>query len=210
MTLSVTLPSLSGPGSTPQIAARTFAELDERLLTQELGVLVVRAPVEAHGPIGAHASRRLRTTRWSTINATLRAGAPLFREIATHLGLEALSCEPTLCAEAIATAAAQARAAIIAPLPQEKTWDRLVAGELARDPRVVILFITADELPDWESTVFELGRELAGADKLRDRGGSAREPPDIGPSRARGLVAASSPRHSRSASLVRSPQWRRA
>ena len=62
-------------------------------------------------------------------------GAPLFRELATQLGLGAAPERPAPCADAIAQAAVAKHAAIVAPLPKEGTWDRAVATELARSTR---------------------------------------------------------------------------
>jgi transcriptional regulator with GAF, ATPase, and Fis domain/tetratricopeptide (TPR) repeat protein len=147
---------------------RTFAELDERLVGAQPGVMLVRAPADAHGPITHHASRRLRTSGWLPIGAAVRSGAPLFREVALHLGVASLPCDPALCAETLASAAVSMRAAIVAPLPKDGTWDRSVAAALARVSRVPVVFLSAsDELPSWDATTFEVAADLNATDKLR-------------------------------------------
>ncbi|MBX3230296.1 MAG: sigma 54-interacting transcriptional regulator [Labilithrix sp.] len=147
---------------------RAFVELDERLVGAQPGVIFVRAPADAHGPIAAHASRRLRASGWLPIGAAVRAGAPLFRDVALHLGVSTLPCDPALCAETLANAALTMRAAIVAPLPADGTWDRSVAALLAKVARVPVVFITSSEdLPCWDGAAFEVGAELAVSDKLR-------------------------------------------
>src|SRR5690606_11251705 len=140
---------------------------DERLTASQDGVVVVRAPADVHGPILAHASRRLRATGFVPIKSAGKAGAPLFREVAMHLGLEAAPYDPLACAEAIANLAATQRAAIVAPLPASGTWDFAVAAELARTGRLTVVFVTASEAPGWEATTFEIAGELTVSDKLR-------------------------------------------
>ncbi|MFO0734982.1 MAG: sigma 54-interacting transcriptional regulator [Labilithrix sp.] len=156
-----------GPASVAA-PARTFVDLDERLVGAQPGVMLVRAPADAHGPITAHASRRLRTSGWLPIGAQVRSGAPLFREVALHLGVANAPCDPALCAETIANAAVAMRAAIVAPLPKDGTWDRSVAAALARISRVPVVFVTAsDELPGWDASSFDVAADLSVTDKLR-------------------------------------------
>ena len=148
---------------------RTFVDLDERLVGAQPGVILVRAPADAHGPITAHASRRLRASGWLPIGAAVRAGAPLFREVALHVGVaqgSTLSCDPAVCAEALITAAVSMRAAIVAPLPKDGTWDRSVATILARTTRVPVVFVTAsEEVAAWDT--FDVSADLSVSDKLR-------------------------------------------
>jgi transcriptional regulator with GAF, ATPase, and Fis domain len=157
-------------------ASRTFVDLDERLVAGSAsGVVVVRAPQDVHASIMAHAARRLRTAGWAPVDAFgtsgARPGAPLFREIATQLGLGAVSSEPQVCAEAILQAAAAKRVAIVAPLPKEGSWDRAVATELVRAMRTgLVVFVTSGEAPSWDVasvTTFEVVGELTASDKLR-------------------------------------------
>ncbi|HEY8073245.1 MAG TPA: hypothetical protein VIF62_04030, partial [Labilithrix sp.] len=139
-------------------------------MSSQPGVVVVRAPSDVHAPIVAHVARRLRTSGWSAIAATIPSGAPLFREIATQLGIVSLPSDPVACAEAIACAANAKRAAIVAPLPKEGSWDRSVACELARlraTGNIVIVFVCAGELPAFEATTFDIAGELTASDKLR-------------------------------------------
>jgi DNA-binding NtrC family response regulator len=149
-------------------SARAFVEFDERIVSAQAGVIVVHAPAEVHGPIVAHASRRLRTSGFFPIDAAVRTGAPLFREVAMHLGLGSVPVDPTACAEAIATVAIAQRAAIVALLPGENTWDRAVALELAKNPRVLLVFVTASEAPvSADASTFDVAAELTAGEKLR-------------------------------------------
>ncbi len=85
-----------------------------------------------------------------------------------HLGLGNVPCDPAACADAIAMAASAQRAAIVAPLPKEGTWDHAVAIELVRSSRVLIVFVTASEPPAWDgATTFEVVGDLGANEKLR-------------------------------------------
>ncbi len=149
-------------------STRAFVEFDERLVSAQAGVIIVRAPVDVHAPIVAHASRRLRTSGLHPVDAAVRAGAPLFREVAMHLGLGAAPVDPFACADAIAAAAIAQRAAIVAPLPGEGTWDRTVAVELAKNTRVLVVFVTANDPPALvDASVFEIHPDLSASEKLR-------------------------------------------
>ncbi len=152
----------------PAVPGRAFVDLDERIVRAEPGVVIVRAAADVQAPIVAHAVRRLRASGLNPVDAAVRAGAPLFREIATQLGLGAIPSDPSQCADAITQAALVRRAAIVAPLPNDGTWDRAVASELARSPRLLVVFVTAGEAPaSWDAASFEVAGELGGSDKLR-------------------------------------------
>jgi transcriptional regulator with GAF, ATPase, and Fis domain len=137
------------------------------MVSAQIGVTVVRAPADVHASIVAHASRRLRTSGLQPVAAFARTGAPLFREVASHLGLGAVPVDPAACAEAIAGAALAQRAAIIARLPPDGSWDRAVAAELARAPRVLLVFVTADTGGFLDATVFDVAADLSVDEKLR-------------------------------------------
>ena len=150
--------------------ARAFVDFDERIVSAQPGVIVVRASLEVHGPIVAHASRRLRTSGFHPVDAAVRTGAPLFREVAMHLGLGTVPVDPFACAESIGAAAIAQRAAIVAPLPNDGTWDHAVAVELAKNARLLIVFVTAGEAdPFAHASVFDIASEtaLSPSDKLR-------------------------------------------
>ncbi|MBX3204315.1 MAG: sigma 54-interacting transcriptional regulator [Labilithrix sp.] len=137
-------------------------------MSAQAGVVVVRASLEVHGPIVAHASRRLRTSGFLPVDAAVRSGAPLFREVAMHLGLAAVPVDPAACADAIADAAAAQRAAIVAPLPSAGSWDRAVALELARHTRLLLVFVTEADAPAFaDASVFDVAADLGAGDKLR-------------------------------------------
>jgi transcriptional regulator with GAF, ATPase, and Fis domain len=181
--------------------SRAFVDFDERLVASPgaslgaiagstagiAGVIVVRAPQDVHAALLAHTARRVRTSGWSPVVdgrvdrvssiVAVPTGAPIFREIASQLGLPGaslISSEPQIFAEAIAQAASVTHAAIVAPLPREGTWDRAVAGELVRIANggrgLVVVFVTAADLPSWEGvavSAFDLCAELTASDKLR-------------------------------------------
>ena len=172
--------------------SRAFVDFDERLVASPgstagiAGVVVVRAPQDVHAALLAHTARRVRTSGWSPVVdgrvdrlssvVVVPTGAPIFREIASQLGLPGaslISSEPQTFAEAIAQAAFVTHAAIVASLPREGTWDRAVAGELVRianGGRGLVIFVTAAEIPSWEGvavSAFDLSAELTASDKLR-------------------------------------------
>jgi transcriptional regulator with GAF, ATPase, and Fis domain/tetratricopeptide (TPR) repeat protein len=171
----------------------SFVDFDERLVASApAGVFLVRAPQDVHAALMAHTARRLRASGWSTLvdpiphpipHPTAVNGrapstrAPLFRELATQLGLGAVSSDPHGCAEAIAQAAVAKHAAIVAALPKDGSWDRAVATELVRITRGLVVFVTSGELAQvslpsgTENNVavatFDLVGELTASDKLR-------------------------------------------
>ncbi|MBX3211627.1 MAG: sigma 54-interacting transcriptional regulator [Labilithrix sp.] len=150
-------------------STRAFVDFDERIVSAQAGVVVVRASSEVHAPLVAHASRRLRTSGFVPVDAAVRSGAPLFREVAMHLGLPAVPLEPSACADAIGEAASAQRAAIVVPLPADGTWDRAVATELAKNARLLLVFVTDGVPPAFADTssVFDVVAELGATDKLR-------------------------------------------
>jgi transcriptional regulator with GAF, ATPase, and Fis domain len=175
-------------GSCSSETRRAFVDFDDRLVSglapsdaqaRSAGVILVRAPHDVHSALLAHAARRLRTSGWSPAVDTghSRVGAPLFREIATQLGLgpaSLTSSEPQAYAEAIAQAAASKRAVVVARLPKDGSWDRAVATELVRISRGLVVFVTTEQdahaSSSWDGasvSTFELGSELTASDKLR-------------------------------------------
>jgi transcriptional regulator with GAF, ATPase, and Fis domain/tetratricopeptide (TPR) repeat protein len=171
----------------------TFVELDERLVVtasptgspSTAAVFLVRAPQDMHAALMAHTARRLRASGWSalvdpvaptSLSGRARSGAPLFRELATQLGLGVISSDPHACAEAIALASAAKHAAVVAALPKEGTWDRAVATELVRLARGLVVFVTSGDLAqvtlltgteNVPVAMFDLAAELSATDKLR-------------------------------------------
>jgi transcriptional regulator with GAF, ATPase, and Fis domain/Tfp pilus assembly protein PilF len=117
--------------------------------------------------IVAHASRRLRTRGFQLVDAAVRTGAPLFREVAMQLGLTTIPVDPRACADAIAAVALTRCTAIVGPLPKADTWDYAVATELSKNSRLLLVYVTdADASLALESNVFDVGAELAPGDKL--------------------------------------------
>ena len=148
-----------------------FQALDDRVMNGGGGVIIARAQsMDAAIAAGAHVARRVVATRGLAIQAYSRAGAPLWREVASILGLPRLSSEPAICAEEIAQAAASKRAVIVAPLPRPGSWDRAVAGELAQlsaVPLAVFLSDTNDAAADLRADTFDVGSTLDGAEMHR-------------------------------------------
>jgi len=181
-------------------ASTSFVDFDERLVSCDprnaqvtpLGVIMVRAAHEVQPAIIAHAVRRLRASGWRPVDATSaagsRGGAPLFREIATQLGLVVVPGDPHACADEITRAAATKQAAIIAILPKDGTWDRAVANELVHTARSgLVIFVTGTDTRDSRAfadasaadaasiVTFDLASTFTSSDKLRWLGAVAEE-----------------------------------
>ena len=168
MTRTASLLTLASPPPALEPRSGGFAELDERLLDGRPGVIIACAPSDLAAAVLAHSARRLRAAGASPIIAQPRAGAPLFREVATHLALGSISTDPPSCADAIAEVALRQRAPIVAPLPEEGTWDFEVAQELAQVPGLVVVYVAQPGTPArFGGTTYELGRTLDGSDRLR-------------------------------------------
>jgi transcriptional regulator with GAF, ATPase, and Fis domain len=155
----------------PSAPARGFLELDERIASGSLGMVIVRAPSdEAAAAIGAHVARRATAMGGFAVEARGRAGCPLWHEVAAKLGVGALPGDPTAAADAIAHAAQLRRAVIVAPLPQSPGWDRSVARELASmaaPPAVALLVTDARGSEDLDLEVFEVGATLEAGERQR-------------------------------------------
>ena len=89
--------------------------------------------------------------------------------MALRLGLRTVAVDPSTCADTIVAAALSQRAAIVAPLPVEGTWDWAVALAIAKRACVLLVFVTANEtpLPIQDAPLFEVGSDLGGVEKLR-------------------------------------------
>ncbi len=160
--------AIAAPASlVPAPIPRAFVDLDDRVVAGQAGVVVVRAAADLHAGLVAHVARRLRTSGWGPAIAVSRPGAPIFREIATQLGVGALPNDVVAVAEVVAQACAARRFAVVASMPREGTWDHAVASELARAPRSLFVFITAGEQPAWDAIPYEVSSTLSAADKLR-------------------------------------------
>lgn len=130
-----------------------FGTFDDRLVASVVdgGFIVVRAPVSMHLALFAHASRRARARAHCSIEvAKQMLGTPVFREVATQLGLAELPTDPTVCADVVAAEAHTRRAVLVLPLPDRGTWDFAVASELVKRARpFLVVFVTSDETPGW-------------------------------------------------------------
>ncbi|HEY3818576.1 MAG TPA: sigma 54-interacting transcriptional regulator [Polyangiaceae bacterium] len=159
------------PAATSSIAPRGFVELDDRVASAACGVVVVRAPSrEAAGAMGAHVARRARAGGLCTIEARSGLGAPLWREVASRLGVGALPGDPADAAEAIARAATLRRAIVVAALPAAGTWDRQVAyvlSSLAAAPPVILVAASSETADDLRADVYEINATLDPLERLR-------------------------------------------
>ena len=152
-------------GAAPAGSRGGFAALDDRVAAPEKGgILFVHAPSPDAGvAAGAHVGRRAAASGGFVLSLRARVGAPLWREVASQLGLARVSSQPRVCAEEIAQAAVPKRAVIIAPLPPAGSWDRLVAQEvahLALPPLVVFLTDGAEAASDLRADAFDIGATL--------------------------------------------------
>ena len=149
-----------------------FAALDERVASGHGGVLLVHVvddrTIEA---LRAHLVRRARASCSLVISAH---GDPVWREVATRLGIAKIDCTPSSCAAQLASATQGRRAAILVTLPRAGTWDRAVTAELSqsqqqdgRVPLVVVLVPTIEPVRDVRGEVYEVSPSLDEADKKR-------------------------------------------
>ena len=185
MALNVASLTLVQPSPPQGDAQNGFVDLDDRLVQTKPGtpgVFVVHAPVAVHAAVVAHAVRRLKTNGWLPVDASSApgslAGAPLFREIATQLGVASLSSDPQVCASIIAQAAVAKRGAIVAILPKHGSWDHSVAEELALLDRALAVYVASEPAQGAlaeSGSAFELAAELTDPDKLRWLGAIAEE-----------------------------------
>ena len=177
------------------LPARGFVELDERVTSGAGGVAVVRASSRESGEaIAAHLARRARVAGMFAIEAKARRGAPLWRDVASRLGIGGLPNDPAHAADAIARAAAVRRALIVGAMPRAGTWDRTVAAELASlrgGAAVVLVMAGFDATEDLAADVYEIGATLDPVERQRwwaALGESAQErsPPTRSPGSKRG------------------------
>jgi len=184
--------SSTGPSATQQATANGFSGLDDRLADGRAGFVVVRAESdEIVQAILAHAARRLSATGTLVVRAVRRPGASMLRQLGDKLGVREQSDDPARYADALARALCARKAAVVASLPTEGSWDRVVLLELAhaigaggrtlivigqedpherssgkQEPQRVGLSQTLPPLsPDCET--FELRNELDTAEKSR-------------------------------------------
>jgi transcriptional regulator with GAF, ATPase, and Fis domain len=161
------------PAASPSLTApsRGFIELDDRVSSGTAGIAVVRAPShEVGSAIAAHAIRRSKSLGLFAIEARAARGTPLWREVASRLGVGTLPSDPAGAAEAIARAAVQRRALVVAQLPDVGTWDRAVARELAAlvgAPAVLLVVAGAEGTDDLLADVHEVGATLDPVERHR-------------------------------------------
>ena len=165
--------SPAAPASSASAPGRGFVELDERVSSGASGVCVVKAPSrEVASAVAAHLVRRGPGCGLFVVEARGGHGTPLWREVASRLGVGQLASDPAGAADAIARAAAQRRALIVAELPDARTqtWDRAVARELAGITGVspiVLIAATAEGTDDLRADVHEVGATVDAAERQR-------------------------------------------
>ena len=159
------------PAATSRIAVRGFVEVDDRVASGAGGVAIVRAPSrEAADALGAHVARRARAAGRCAIEAKSARGAPLWREVASRLGVGVLPGDPTDAAEAIARAATMRRAVVVATLPPAGTWDRAVTQALSSfeaAPPILLVTAGAEAADDLGADLYEINATLDPLERLR-------------------------------------------
>jgi transcriptional regulator with GAF, ATPase, and Fis domain len=159
------------PAATSALGPRGFIDLDDRVVAGVGGVAVVRAPSrEAAEAMGAHLARRARALGQCTIEARSGLGAPLWREVASRLGVGTLAGDPTEAAAAVARAALLRRAVVVAALPAAGTWDRAVAHamtSLASPPPVFLVASSGEAVDDLRADPFEISGTLDPLERAR-------------------------------------------
>jgi transcriptional regulator with GAF, ATPase, and Fis domain len=172
--------SFLGASSAGAPGPRRFIELDDRLCgaleapagsALLAGVAIARTPAaDLANAIAAHVARRVRNSgRWA-IEARASRGAPLWRDVASRLGIGVLASDPGDAAQAIGRAVAQSGGVVVAELPAQATWDRAVLVALAGLPSVppVVLVTTgAEGTDDLRADVYDVGATLDSAERFR-------------------------------------------
>jgi transcriptional regulator with GAF, ATPase, and Fis domain len=157
-------------------SASGFSGFDDRLADARPGFVLLRAESqEVVSAILAHAARRLSATGTLVVRATRRPGASMLRQLGDKLGVRENSDDPARFADALGRALFARKAVVVAPLPLEGSWDRVVLLELAHAPRTLMVIgdvlgeagrVSAAGLPV-ESETFDLRSELDTAEKSR-------------------------------------------
>jgi transcriptional regulator with GAF, ATPase, and Fis domain/tetratricopeptide (TPR) repeat protein len=138
----------AGPFASSPPSPRTLSDLDERLAAGTPGILIARAQDRVVDALLAHAARRGQGGGRIAIVARAHAGAPLWQEVASRLGVPRIPCNPSRCAEQIAGAALVRRALVVARLPHPGSWDHAVAVELSSLASPPFVLFVADERDD--------------------------------------------------------------
>ncbi|MFO0640138.1 MAG: sigma 54-interacting transcriptional regulator [Polyangiaceae bacterium] len=132
----------AAPVSLAGHAVRGFVELDERVASLAPGVVVVRAPGSGVRAVLEHLARRVEQAGARACVCAGGAGAPAFHLAAAELGAKKVFDAQTL-AEELVAAASRSRHVLLAPLPDDGTWDRAVANELLATPRSALVVLVA-------------------------------------------------------------------
>ncbi len=165
------------PPSLASASPRGFAAFDDRVLAGHPGLVVIRAPEDAHDSLLAHAARRLRTSGFDPVVVTGASSRALVRELALQLGVTVVA-DAAAMAESLGTTAEDLRVALLLQLPDAGAWDGSVLAELARTQKVLLVGIASHPSKVWcdeANDVFELGPFVRGAERLRWLGAIAEE-----------------------------------
>jgi transcriptional regulator with GAF, ATPase, and Fis domain/tetratricopeptide (TPR) repeat protein len=134
-------------------------------------IAIVHAPArEVADATAAHVARRVRNGGRCAIEARASYGAPLWRDVASRVGIRALASDPGDAARALVRALAQSGGVVVADLPALGTWDRAVLAALAALPTMPLaVFVTTspDVTDDLRAEVYEVGATLDAAERPR-------------------------------------------
>lgn len=151
--------SASAPSQVGSLA-KGFLELDDRVASGAPGLLVVRAPEGGSRAIVEHLARRAEQGGFVPQVCAGGRGAPAFHIAARALRIQK-AFDPQVLVEELLGAATKRRTVLLAELPEEGSWDRLVAAEIAASPRTALVVLVTDRedsLPGAEA--FEVGGSL--------------------------------------------------
>jgi transcriptional regulator with GAF, ATPase, and Fis domain len=164
--VALTLASSSPLASQPS----GFSSFDDRLGDGRPGLIVLRAESDdIVRAMLAHAARRLVSAGTTVVRASKRPGVSMLRHVGERLGVRETSDDPIRYSDALARALFARKAVVVAPLPQDGSWDRAVLLELAHAPRTLLVVGDAHggaPLPV-DAETFELRSELDTAEKSR-------------------------------------------
>ena len=151
--------------------SRSFVELDDRVASGQGGIAIVLSPSqETADAIAAHVARRARAAGIIAMEPRARSGTPLWREVASRLGIRRQGSDPFEAASTIARAATLRRIHVVATLPRAGSWDRDVAcrlASLADCPPVVFVAPDFEVCDDLRADTYEVGATLDAAGRRR-------------------------------------------
>jgi transcriptional regulator with GAF, ATPase, and Fis domain len=165
----------------PPSNPRRFVELDDRLCcaldlpvpsaSLLAGIAVVRTPArELASAVAVHVARRVRSGGLWALEGRASRGAPLWRDVASRLGIGQLASDAGDAARAVGHAVVQSGGVVVAELPAQGTWDRAVLVSLAALPSVPPVFLVTtgpEAIDDLRAEVYDVGATLDAAERPR-------------------------------------------